>query len=353
MLRRCTPTRAWCWPAPCLPSPLRRLGPPAPRAVRLVAAFHVRRTESVTVSIDGRGVAVRSLALDSTSGELQARLIDASAAAPLPERWQRRRLGVEATFGPGQTRRVQISGTTVPTPTSELVDSWTMEPIATRHRMLGHDPAADAEYPDDSYYLVYLMYPKDAWAGVGKTEIVVRYPDGCELGGGIGSGRWRSVARAEGVATARAATTGKGVKQLALRLTFPFVRMYHGGPVVGLGGDVIEDAGFRLRVGYEFSGPPWLVYSLSADSDLKRRLVVAPAVEAATRASMFALIPSFSGGLGVPIRVVPEATVGIRGQLGLQFPAFGFAAALDVYPALWADEDPDRIDLTLMGRVSL
>jgi hypothetical protein len=45
-------------------------------------------------------------------------------------------------------------------------------------------------------------------------------------------------------------------------------------------------------------------------------------------------IPSLGLGVGVPVRVLPEASTGIRLQLTVQWPLVGFVTSFDIYPGL-------------------
>ncbi|MFP6685451.1 MAG: hypothetical protein VB934_12090, partial [Polyangiaceae bacterium] len=141
------------------------------------------------------------------------------------------------------------------------------------------------------------------------------------------------------------------VAGLDVEFTLSASPFHHGGPVVGLGGTFGDGGGFRMRFGWEVAAPDWLLYSFNADTDFEERLVLAPVIEAATP-SFLGIIPSASLGLGVPIRVVPIAHVGMRSQAAINFAYVGFVTSVDWYPGI-SSGDPDHLDVTLMGRLSL
>ena len=129
------------------------------------------------------------------------------------------------------------------------------------------------------------------------------------------------------------------------------VPIYHGGPLVGVGARAGAPAEFRMRFGYEFAAPDWLIHGLAVDTDFEERVVLTPMIDAASPSVLF-ILPSVGLGLGVPIRIVPEATVGMRFQGTLQWPIVGFVTSIDVYPGSHVAAH-DRVEATLLGRVSL
>ena len=120
--------------------------------------------------------------------------------------------------------------------------------------------------------------------------------------------------------------------------------------ITRIGGTVDDSSHLRARLGYEFAAPKWLIYGLTLDSDFTTDLVVSGMIEAAT--PFVLMLPSLSGGVGVPVRVLPEAEVGIRIQLGVQYPVAGFVTSFDIYPGLDAD-DPNMFEVTLLFQVGL
>ena len=109
------------------------------------------------------------------------------------------------------------------------------------------------------------------------------------------------------------------------------VTFVRGGPIVAAGVDLGAGPRPRLRAGWELATlRRWWIQSLAVESDLKA-LTLVPTSEVATRVHM-ALLPSLGVGLGLPIRVYPEARAGVRTQLSLGWRWVSVIGALDVYP---------------------
>lgn len=104
--------------------------------------------------------------------------------------------------------------------------------------------------------------------------------------------------------------------------------VFNGGPYVAAHWSFAPDGGALLRAGYEIASPPWLLESVSLESDLRRRLVVVPAAEMVTSTVLV-----FGAGIGVPIRVRPELQIGGRLQLSASYGVFTLRGAFDAYPA--------------------
>jgi hypothetical protein len=100
------------------------------------------------------------------------------------------------------------------------------------------------------------------------------------------------------------------------------------------------------------AAPEWLVESITADTDFKRRLVLSPNIEAALpHITMIPFLPSLGVGVGLPIQIVPTATVGARVFGTVQLWAVGFVTAVDIFPGLSSEEG--RYQVSLMARASL
>ncbi|MEZ4448239.1 MAG: hypothetical protein R3B09_02085 [Nannocystaceae bacterium] len=117
----------------------------------------------------------------------------------------------------------------------------------------------------------------------------------------------------------------------ALEVTRDLRQIYRG-PFVAAGIDL--GSGHprpRLRVGYELAAPVrWWIHALAVESDLKA-LTIVPSTEVASASAYW--IPSAGLGVGVPVRVYPEARAGFRAQLTVHWA--GRVAAIgtfDVYP---------------------
>ena len=106
-----------------------------------------------------------------------------------------------------------------------------------------------------------------------------------------------------------------------------------GGPVLGAGWAFGLRDGFRGRLGYEagVGRAGTFVGGVAVESDLHRRLELAPTLVAGTRAAM--LRPSVGMGLGVPVALLPEPGVSGRLRLDASWVGLGIAADLDLHAA--------------------
>lgn len=109
-----------------------------------------------------------------------------------------------------------------------------------------------------------------------------------------------------------------------------------GGPLLGFGAGFTGEARFRLRAGYEFGSASFLAHQITVESDFQRVLLVVGTDAATPNLMMF--IPSFGGGLGVPVQVWPEARVGVRVQSALSWPFFSIVGHFDVFPQMGGSE---------------
>ncbi len=151
---------------------------------------------------------------------------------------------------------------------------------------------------------------------------------------------WSGFARTEDARyedlTRRRATITRGVESDAIELGWELRRwVLPGGPLIGVGGGLGDGSGLRLRAGYEFAAPRYVVYSLAVESDAKSHVELIPAIEGVPPwGAVLSLFPMPSLGVGAPIQVWPETRAGVRAQLGLGWYVVTLLLALDVFPAV-------------------
>jgi hypothetical protein len=118
------------------------------------------------------------------------------------------------------------------------------------------------------------------------------------------------------------------------------------GPFLAVGGSGVlggEDSlHLTLRAGYELAWPSWVITSLAVETDLAG-VVVVPTVEAAVTGNWSQVI---AAGVGAPVRLDGETTVGLRLQAAIQFPILGGVWAWDYFPG-------DGWRVAIFGQLSL
>lgn len=144
-------------------------------------------------------------------------------------------------------------------------------------------------------------------------------------------------------------TRTSNVAELRVGLHMPQFPIRNGGVILGLGGTLGDDGGFRMRLGWEVAAPSWLLYQVSAETDARGRWNVTPLVLAASNALL--IIPSFGFGLGMPIQVRPDTRLGVRIQLEAQILPIGFVASCDLWPK--TSTSPSYTQWTLLGQIAL
>lgn len=122
---------------------------------------------------------------------------------------------------------------------------------------------------------------------------------------------------------------------------------FPGGPLAAAGVSIQHRGDVRphLRLGYELGSLPFLVHTLAVETDLRRVELVA-STDIGTQ-NIFVFFPSFSAGLGVPLRVYPAVRPGVRAQGALGWPFVSLLGTFDVFPPLGSG------DLELIGGAML
>lgn len=103
-----------------------------------------------------------------------------------------------------------------------------------------------------------------------------------------------------------------------------------GGPMVGVGVGFRGDGSFRMRFEYEAAVNDWILPGISLDADTVSGWVLAPRVEIASPIAL--ILPSFSVGIGLPIKLEPDPDAGVRFLVGGSFGPIGLIASFDLYP---------------------
>jgi hypothetical protein len=372
------------------------------------AAFYGVRTSDVGVQVDGKSAlhalegdeskrlddAIVSAALGSSSeaaapsAEEAAKLAEARAALSPDaraeaEKEERERAetnvqrSVKLQWGPdvsrtgfvihaepGQVLEVVATGTMHPGRRSKA--NAVVEPLMTRHMLTRHDDPTEPKTFDFDYFVA----PIRTWQGKPPVDVEVRSPlewslrahptdvkDRRSLSLAHGSPEPTAVTLEHSVRDGRRVSTARidaaSVPNLSLELVKPEPSFTNGGPYLGIGGAKADAQGFRLRAGWEVAGPTWLLYSMSVETDLSKRLTVAPLIEAATPWILYLpIVPSLSGGVGPVLQVLPDTRAGVRLQGTAAMPALGgFVTSVDLLPG--TSKHPYATEVTLLYRTCL
>jgi hypothetical protein len=305
---------------------------PAGHSESVVAAFYGVYTHGVSVDLDGRPATAQLT--DAEVRGLDRLVFDPHAADAGPrflgssDRGGSERVGFRATFAPSQVSEVVTRGDIRPGKVLEP-HGYARPASETRHGWLGRDRRTE------TYQLEYLLFPIRTWARVGPIEIRVRYPEDWTFYGRIyatgkeSPPRWATVEE-DGRVEQRLATRASAgsVLSLGFGLPAPFVQL--GGGTLALGGGMGDGGGLRAQLGWEVAAPNWVLYGVAVGSNLRDDLVVIPSIELAS--PMILVVPSFGIGVGVPVRLVPERAVGVRGQASAYFGPVGLVVTHDEYP---------------------
>lgn len=301
-----------------------------------LAAFASVRSENVHVRRDG-------VAIDrELSADERARLLGGPTRVP-DDALSRR--GFDLTLPAGATAQLVVDGQLKPG--RFFVASYARSAVETRHPLLG------SQVPRSStFHLDYLVSPLRSWAAQPSVQVTVTLPkawttrfhvlskqDARELAPALD-------ASGESV-TARFTLDGARDDELELTLELPERVFFNGGVLLGVGGAFDSTQRLRLRAGYQVAAPHWWLYSVTAETDARRELLLVAHVELATP-SVLVVIPSASIGLGLPVRVLPDVRAGGRVLASLHWPWVGLVAALDVFPGA-----SDAVQFSLLAQLGL
>ena len=317
----------------------------------IVAAFMGIHTSGVQVRVNGRTVSHVLTATQAKHIDRAVRAeIDRESGIHLDSGYLRlsdglTRDGFSMTIESGQEVRIEATGRV--RPGRRVVPSYAVDPVHMRHHILG----TRAAVPE--FDLAYLVAPIRTWGSVGAIHVSIRYPATWLVGVAVDDKTDMPAVKDRIERSTRTVEMdlNSAADLLRLHITLPARVFRNGGVLLGIGGTVDQPRGLRARLGYEVAAPGWLFHGITMDTDFSEELVVTPTLEAAT-SGLFFVIPSLAVGLGVPIRVAPEATAGVRMQLTLQWPFVGFVTSVDLYPAL-ASDDPGFMQTTILAQIAL
>ena len=329
---------------------------PTAKDESVVAAFFGLRTSGVRVKVNGRIGKQELTTKDNEALDLAVRGHDDEAKRDRGWFYRRGfeadrldRVGFRLAVAAKQRAEVVVTGEMAPEPSRTAFGSW--PPVKVRHAAIANDPA------ETSFVLEYLVGPIRTWAKAPRITVKITAPsawtvtaDATRRDDAPPAPLPHEVREKDDELQLDFELDGNTVDSLTLDVDVPHERPNRGGLLVAIGGNLDDSGGLRARLGYEFSFPDWALYALHIDSDFSDELVVAPYVGFASP-SILVIVPSFGAGIGVPIRIFPEATVGIRLQADLQWPLLGLVATFDIYPAVDAD-DPLAFQAALMAQFS-
>lgn len=292
-------------------------------AEEVAAAFLGVRTHDIQVRVDG--APPRAV---PTSTELSA-IVEAAAklAGERPPHGAPLRPHDHAGFvlsaEPGSRHQVVLTGR-VSAGRRWEPSSYALPAVNARHLLVStRKPEADR------YDLEYLISPIRTWKGNPTIEVRVSYPSRWTVSV---TGAERSRSPQSGEELLQASLKARAADTLDIEIAVPRPAFHNGGPLVAIGGTTGGNHGVRGRIGYEVAAPSWLLFQLAADTDFRRRFIVAPVVEAATPAML--IIPSFGLGAGLPVQIRPDPRVGARIQGDLHLYSLGFVTSVDIYPRM-------------------
>jgi len=203
-------------------------------------------------------------------------------------------------------------------------------PLTMRHPWLGTDALTEGSA---SYF--YAVWPIRSWAGTPSVDATVRCSSPCVWPSGQ-KGWTLSHDRTGFVARCTIAAHDVSTSMLTFDLvTEPGTTTHalHGGPLVGLGGRIVDASRLRARIGYEAAFPWWVIWSAAAETDFRDTATIIPLLgEVASPGALF--VPSLGIGAGIPVQFRSGAGVqaGARLQGTVSFPVLSLVIPVDVYP---------------------
>jgi hypothetical protein len=326
------------------------------------------QTRAVEVTVDGTPVNVflPKADLDALDVAAMAVATDVNSGETIEQLATRGRAPFTLTAAPGSSHEIVFRYRSQRMGWAEHGDDfaeWSATAVRARHIWLSSDPPDG----DRHWQWSFESWQLRTMQGVPTARLHVAHPSPLELDAYpyvttkrpldgreldeidadlAGGARKRAEAESKGAIDH---TTWQAMIQMTEHRGFVF---RNGGVLVGMGGANASDGsgGFRAKLGYEFSGPSWMLYSLSAESNLKDRVSIVPVAEAATP-HILVIFPGFGAGLGVPVQIAPTFRAGLRLHLDLHIVSLGFVTALDWYPP--TSKEGGYTQATFLGQVGI
>lgn len=308
------------------------------------AAFYGKSTLDMKVTVDGVSA---NVGIDESSrAAFDASVQQASGGREIYGLGANvDRQGFAVTVAPHATAQVVVTGTLVAN-MRRGYDGFA--PMADTARHMALTPNA----PKSSrMQLDYLVAPIRTWGAVPKTmTFTLVHP--ADWDPHVNGADDLRVSTAPDGRTIREGTVPTTLDWLDIDVYLgEFGQRFRGGVFAGIGGNVDDATGIRMRVGGELAWRRSYLTSLALEieSGSPTSYVIIPAVHAATPWILF--IPSLGAGVGVPVRVSPSFEVGGRIQLDAHLGPVGYFVAFDWYPGMEAG--PRRFEVAMMAQLSI
>ncbi|WP_375754510.1 hypothetical protein [Corallococcus exercitus] len=294
------------------------------------AAFLGARTREVSVRFDEEPLPVKDAQVASMGPATESGSL---AQSPVE------RFGFTLTLPPGREGDLVVRGL-MQLEQRFLPSGYVWPAVQARHALLSPGPPRATHWDID-----YLLGPIRTWAGNPTLHVTVRAPSSWEVGSSpdasarslpVATG-WRLRHEGEHVVAERTLTAASAPEWLNVTLTKPKPWWTSGGVQLGLGARLGDDSRFMARLGYQLAAPESFLHSLSVETDFREQVVLTPLTQYAT--PQVVIIPSFGGGLGIPVQVLPDVRPGLRLLADLHFGPLGAALSWDHYPALREGSD--------------
>ncbi len=315
---------------------------PGPTTAGGTAAFYAVDTDDVVVTVDGQPGGLPLT--DAAAAEFDQTVIAANGAEVDPSRYQDRmsRHGFAVSLAPDASAQIVVTGTIHPTERHRYYMAIPAGPA--RHRLFVHGGRTDRRIK-----LHYFVAPIRTWTGFpAEMTFTLTHPASwiATVDGATGLDAVRT-----GGLTVHHGRIATSEPRLAIELETSAREPIHAGLVLGLGGQVDDATGVRVRAGVEAGRGAYLAsLAVEVERGDSTGVVIVPAVTAAS--PWLLIIPSIGLGVGVPIRLRPTTTIGARFLADLHFGPVGMMMALDYYPRM-AASDPRRFEVSLLAQLAL